>query len=279
MPDMKKIPLPFSMLAVTFSMIWLAMCPAWNPFLVDGMLFHPDTEFDASKLPIVEGVRGREVGFGNGLTGWMFEIPKSKFVVLFSHGNAGNLSHRVDKISRLLSCGQSVFIWDYPGFGHSKGLASLKNIAIEAVSAYDYLIGRGYTANQIVLYGESLGAGINADICEKRIVKAVIVDSGFTSLHEIAKERCPIFYLYPEILMPPRSMNVRDSLNKVPSLIIHGEQDETIPYHHATDLHKASADSTLLTLPNGSHNFVNMQDSTIVESALKQFFDNLESKL
>jgi uncharacterized protein len=66
----------------------------------------------------------------------------------------------VDKIARILKCGQSVFIWDYPGFGHSKGLATLKNIGSNALSAYDYLIAAGYSPNQIVLYGESLGCGI-----------------------------------------------------------------------------------------------------------------------
>lgn len=264
------------MLAVNFALTWLVMCPAFNPWLVDGMLFHPDTEFDSTNFPTIEDVRGREVGFGDGITGWIFQVPKSKYIILFSHGNAGNLSHRSKKLSRLLRSGQSVFIWDYPGFGHSKGSASLKSIAGDGAAAYDCLIGLGYSPDQIILYGESLGAGINADICAQRKVKAVIVDSGFTSLEEIARERCPLFCFYPQFLMPPPSMNVRDSLKGRPSLIIHGRNDDIIPYHHALDLHKVSPESTLISLPQSSHNFVNAQDAITVIGGIKKFVSDLE---
>jgi fermentation-respiration switch protein FrsA (DUF1100 family) len=126
--------------------------------------------------------------------------------------------------------------------------------------------------NQIVLYGESLGCGINAEISERRKVKGVILDSGFTSLEEIAKERCPIFLLYPEFLLPPSSMDVRRSVRDLPCLIIHGEKDDTIPYHHSEELHKEATHSTLLSLPNSSHNVIAPLDAASVESALKQFF-------
>lgn len=275
---MKKIPLPVSMLAVTFIMIWLAMCPAWNPLLVDGMLFHPESEIDTSKIQTIEGVKGKEIEFGSGsnkLSGWYYQVPESKFVVLFSHGNAGNLSHRKEKIARLLKCGQSVFIWDYPGFGHSKGLASLKTIAQEALSAYDFVEGLGYKPEQIVLYGESVGSGINAEISAKRKVAGVITDSGFTELNEIAKEKCPIFYLYPDSLLPPASMKVKESLADMPSLIIHSKEDETIPFHHALDLQKAAKHSTLLELSKSTHNSTDKKDSKKIDAALSEFFTEL----
>lgn len=156
---MKKIPLPIKMLGVNFALIWACMCPALNPWLVDGMLFHPYTEIDRNALTTIENVRGRELALKHGMTGWLYQIPDSKYIVLFSHGNAGNISHRIHKVSKLLRCGQSVLIWDYPGFGNSKGHASLKTIGDEAVSVYDALISMGYKPNQVVLYGESLGAG------------------------------------------------------------------------------------------------------------------------
>jgi uncharacterized protein len=270
-----KIPLPVSMLAVNFAIIYVMMCPVLNPWLVDGMLFHPDQEIDSRSLSSISGVADREVKFGRGMSGWMFSVPKSKYIVLFSHGNAGNLSHRVDKIARLLRCGQSVFIWDYPGFGHSDGLASLKTIAADALSAYDFLVEMGYPPDQIVLYGESVGVGVNADIAARRKVKGLIIDSGFTSLEEVAKEKCPIFRLYPSWLLPAPSMEVQKSLNGLPCLIIHGEGDETIPYHYALDLHKADEHSTLITLPKSSHNFVSGDDAKKVQDALAKFFKTL----
>lgn len=275
---MKKIPLPVSMLGVTFIIIWLGMCPAWNPLLVDGMLFHPETELDTNQLKSIEGVTGREIEFGNEskkLSAWYYQIPESKFVVLFSHGNAGNLSHRKEKIGRILKCGQSVFIWDYPGFGHSKGLASLKTIKDDALAAYDCVAKLGYKTDQIVLYGESVGSGINAEISTERKSAGVITDSGFTSLNEIAKEKCFIFYLYPESLLPPNSMKVKESLAEIPCLIIHSKEDETIPYHHALDLQKTAKHATLVELSNSTHNSTDETDSKRVEEAFKQFFSEL----
>jgi pimeloyl-ACP methyl ester carboxylesterase len=268
-----KIPLPVSMLTVNFSVIWVMMCPVWNPWLIDGMLFHPDKEIDTKSLSSIAGVTGREITFGDGVTGWLYQIPKSKFVILFSHGNACNLSRRVDKIARLLDCGQSVFIWDYPGFGHSKGLASLKSIGNCAASAYDCVRAMGYAPDQIVLYGESIGSGINAEILNRqRKAKALIIDSGFTSLEEVGKEKCPIFRLYPSCLLPTPSMKVRDSMNGLPCLLIHGEQDVTIPCHHAWELQKADSHSTLVLLPHSPHSGVSSEDTSTVQAALRKFF-------
>ncbi|MGH9550748.1 MAG: alpha/beta hydrolase, partial [Terriglobales bacterium] len=210
---MKKFLLPLKMLGVTFAIIYLTFCPILNTALVDAMLFHPDEEIDTSKLATLAGVSGQEVTLSNGLTAWLYKVPHSKFIVLFSHGNAGNLGGRVLKVKRLLRCGQSVLIWDYPGFGHSSGTATLKNIAHDAVSVYDYLTGLGYSQDQIVLYGESVGSGVSAELAKQRKVRAIIVDEGFTSLPEIARERFPIFRFYPDFLLPVACMNVREAIH------------------------------------------------------------------
>jgi pimeloyl-ACP methyl ester carboxylesterase len=70
-------------------------------------------------------------------------------------------------------------------------------------------------------------------------------------------------------------MKVRESLHDLPCLIIHGTDDEIIPYHHALELHKADAQSTLISLPKSSHNFVTAQDAVSIEAALKEFFRGL----
>jgi Hydrolases of the alpha/beta superfamily len=239
------------------------------------MLFHPYTDVDKEKLAIVENVHGRELALKHGMSGWFYQIPESKYVVLFSHGNAGNISHRIHKVANLLRCGQSVLIWDYPGFGNSKGHSSLKTIGDEAVSVYDSLISLGYKPNQVVLYGESLGAGINSEISQNRKVKAVIVDSGFTSLHEVAREKIPIFHLYPSFLLPPQAMKLKDSLKDIPCLIIHGQKDFVIPYHNGVDLAAAAPKSKFISLPNSEHNFVTDEDTNTVQAALKEFFERL----
>lgn len=273
---MKKVPLAVKMLAVNFGLIWVMMCPALNPWLVDGMLFHPYTEVDRNSLATIENVRGRELGLRQGMNGWLYQIPDSKYVVLFSHGNAGNLSHRVHKVASLLRCGQSVLIWDYPGFGISKGHPSLRTIGNEAVSVYDSLVSMGCEPNQIVLYGESLGAGVNSEISQNRKVRAVIVDSGFTSLHEVAKEKIPIFHLYPSFLLPPQAMRLKESLKDLDCLIIHAEKDLVIPYHNGVDLAAAAPKSKFVSLAGSEHNFVTEEDEAKVQTALKEFFETLQ---
>ncbi|HEY9774224.1 MAG TPA: alpha/beta hydrolase [Planktothrix sp.] len=274
---MRKYSLPLSMLAVTFALIYVTMCPRLNPWLIDGIMFHPYTEIDTNQIKSIRGIAGREITFGNGLTGWFYQVPNSHFVILFSHGNAGNLSHRVNKIAPLLACHQSVFIWDYAGFGHSKGLATRATIANDANDAYEALIHQGYKPEQIILYGESLGTGVNAEIMKLHKVKAVIIDSGFTSLECVAKEKMPIFRLYPSFLLPPPTMLVRDQLGDTPCLIIHGKSDEIIPYHNAEDLHAADKNSTLITLSKSSHNYIDSADATLIQAALREFLAKLSA--
>lgn len=113
------------------------------------------------------------------------------------------------------------------------------------------------------------------EISQNRKVKAVIVDSGFTSLHEVAKEKIPIFYLYPSFLLPPQSLKLKDSLKDIPCLIIHGAKDLVIPYHNGVDLAAAAPKSKFVTLPNSEHNYVTEEDAKAAQAAMNKFFEKL----
>lgn len=272
---MLKFRLPLSMLLVTFVLIYVAFCPAINPWLIDRLVFHPFQGVDVQRMENIAGYRGESVEFAGDLSGWLYKVPNAKYVVLFTHGNAGNVMHRTGKIESILACKNSVFIWDYHGFGVSGGTAGLNGVASDVVAAYDYLISRGYKPEQIVLYGESLGCGVNAELALQRKIRAAVLDSGFTSLIDIGQQRIMIFRLYPDPLLPKVVMDVRKGYVHTPTLIIHGVQDENIPLHHAEAVHKALPNSRLVVLPNTSHNYVAPADQATAHEAICRFLSEL----
>ena len=185
--------------------------------------------------------------------GWF--IPgESPRVLLFFHGNAGNISHRLDSIRQYHSLGLSVFIIDYRGYGRSGGRPSEAGINRDAVAAWDYLVlERDIDPRDIIVFGRSLGGAVAARLASRTEPLALIVESAFTSVPDIAQE------LYP--WLPARWLSrmrhaTRDYVGEVrsPVLVIHSRDDEIIPYHHGERIfERASEPKTLLTL-RGTHN-------------------------
>jgi len=191
------------------------------------------------------------------LSGVYFNNPHSKFVVLLSHGNGGNLSVRPKLIEAMLSQHLSVFIYDYCGYGKSAGVPDVENTCGAALSAYAYLHNeRGYKSNQIILYGESLGAAVSAYLASREPVAALILQSGFTSLRTIALEQYPFLGIYPEWLFPMPPLDTLQTLPgiKAPVLVIHGGKDHLVPLHHGEALFAAANQPKfILAIPDAHH--------------------------
>ena len=131
-----------------WSVLYVVLCPRLNYALYRGLLFHP-IKFDgqnAGSAPELAGVKGENVSFknslGNTLHGWYYVKPNSKYTILISHGNGGNVSYRADTCSVLLNAGASVLIYDYRGYGRSEGLPTVEGICDDALHAYDFSIMR-----------------------------------------------------------------------------------------------------------------------------------------
>jgi uncharacterized protein len=109
---------------------------------------------------------------------------------LFCHGNAGNMSHRLENVLKLLSNGYQVFIYDYRGYGKSTGNPSRKGIYSDRLAAYDYLVkNRNVSPDRILLFGRSLGAAGAMEIAIQRPVNRLILESAFTSTKGIARTK------------------------------------------------------------------------------------------
>ena len=226
-------------------------------------IFHPYVCGDY-QLSEIAGVKKQDAFFSSKsstrLHGWYFEKPNAKKTILVSHGNAGNLTHRNDLVKLLLESGASVFIYDYSGFGLSKGSPTVDGCCDDTIAAYDYLVKeKKIPAKHILLYGESIGTAFTCQLAAKRPSAGVILQSAFQSLPQIAGEKMPLFRVYPPSIFP---VNQLDSLAYVkgehpPLLLIHGLQDSLIPAHNADDLfNAASGEKYIVRLPKAGHNDV-----------------------
>ena len=189
------------------------------------------------------------------LHGWFFPLPGKAPTILFCHGNAGNISHRIDNVKKLLDYGLQVFIYDYRGYGRSDGTPSEKGIYHDGLAAYDYLVEqRKIPPGRIIPFGRSLGAAVAIEIAVKREVRSLIIESAFTSTKEMAKQMLLFQLISPFI--PPNYNNLKKIKDiTVPKLIIHGENDSLIPFSMGKRLyHAAGAPKYFFPIQRAGHN-------------------------
>jgi fermentation-respiration switch protein FrsA (DUF1100 family) len=163
------------------------------------------------------------------LHGWLFvRDPQGPFL-LWCHGNAGNISHRLDNIARLQSVGINVFIFDYRGYGKSEGSLSEQGFYKDGGAAWETLIREGpVPPARVVLFGRSLGCAMAADLAARVPAAGLILESGFPHLGAMAKVHYP--FVFSERLLSGRF----DALSrlkriKMPVLVIHGDRDGIVP--------------------------------------------------
>lgn len=199
---------------------------------------------------------------GKKIHGWYYSAAGSAQVILFNHGNAGNLLSRTSILALLLKTGASIFIYDYEGFGKSEGLPTIEGILENGLVAYDFLVStKGVKPQNIIVYGESLGTGVAMYLAEHKPVAGVILQSGFSSLRTIALESFPALKVFPSFLFPTQQLDTLALVKKThpPLLIVHGVKDEIVPYSHAKRLYsEATEPKQLLTLPNSGHTDLTM---------------------
>jgi len=175
------------------------------------------------------------------LHGWYAPQEGARQTLLWCHGNAGNISHRLDQMKMLLGrVKANIFILGYRGYGRSQGSPGEEGLYKDAQAAYDYLVSqKNVKASQVVIYGQSLGGAVAIDLALARPCAGLIIESSFTSAKDMAK------HLYSFLPMH-YFMGVRfDSAAKIaqlhrPVLIMHGTRDEVIPFELGQRLFSAA---------------------------------------
>ena len=190
----------------------------------------------------------------NRLDGWFVPAEQPRGVVLFFHGNAGNISHRLDSLRILNALGLSTFIFDYRGYGRSDGETSEQGTYLDGEAAWRYLTGeRGIPAQEIVIFGRSLGGAIAAHLAMSKAPKALILESTFTSAPDVGARRYPIL---PVRWLARFRYATADYLKSTaaPVLIVHSLQDTIIPYENGRELFAIANEPKSFLEITGGHN-------------------------
>jgi fermentation-respiration switch protein FrsA (DUF1100 family) len=207
------------------------------------------------------------------LHAWFIPAENPRATVLFCHGNAGNISHRLDSIRLLHSLGLQVLIFDYRGYGKSEGRPSEKGTYRDVDAAWHYLREvRGLTEAGIIIFGRSLGAAVAADLASRTRPAAVILESAFTSVPDMAAE------FYPWLPVRLLSRYRYDNLGKVariarPLLLVHSRQDEIIPFAHGERLFGRAREPKQFLELTGGHNDAFQSSRKAYTHGLKSFLD------
>lgn len=187
------------------------------------------------------------------INGWFIPYENAKYTILFLHGNAGNIGHRLDKISMLRDIGLSIFIIDYRGYGRSEGKPSEAGLYIDAKTAYDYLVSaRNIKSQHIILFGESLGTAIAVNLAYESSVGALILEGAFSSARDMAKRYYP--FLPSFVFTNQYNSLCKIKEIKVPKLFIHSRDDEIVPFSLAKKLYDTAPEPKYFVEINGGHN-------------------------
>jgi len=176
------------------------------------------------------------------------------YTLVFCHGNAGNMSHRVGSIDTFSDLGLNVLIFDYPGYGRSEGTVSEEGTYQAAEAAWRHLVEtRNISPNKIVIFGRSLGGAVAANLAHAHEPAGLILESTFTSVPDMGAK------LYP--FLPVRwlcriSYDTRAIIGEIncPILVVHSPDDDMVPYELGRAVFDAAGEPKTFLDIEGTHN-------------------------
>lgn len=240
-----------------------------------GMVYFPEKEI--LDTPKSVGLAYEEVTLktkdGVNISGWYIPAENERGVLLFCHGNGGNISHRLDSIRIFNSLNLSVFIFDYRGYGKSEGTPSERGTYLDAEAAWDYLIRtKEKSSEKIVLFGRSLGGAIAGDLAVRKNPSCLIIESSFRSVYDLGKKYFP---LLPVRLLARFRYATIDKIGsiKCPKLIIHSPEDEIVPFDHGKSLFEKAQPPKYFLEIRGGHNEGFLISGNLYIEGLRRFLD------
>ena len=199
-------------------------------FTQRSLMYFPETIHTtpaAAGLPQAEEVK-LTTADGEHIIAWHVPPRDGKPVVLYLHGNGGALRYRVERFSRLIADGIGIVAVEYRGYGGSSGSPSEHGLIADAEAGYAFAAAR-YPAQQIEVWGESLGSGVAVALAAEKPVGRVILEAPFTSAAAAAAAH---YWYVPVRLLMTDQFRSDERIGKVtaPLLILHGVKDQTVPY-------------------------------------------------
>ncbi|MBN2328427.1 MAG: alpha/beta hydrolase [Candidatus Omnitrophica bacterium] len=205
------------------------------------------------------------------LNGWHVPCENPAAAMLFCHGNGGNISYRTESLRQYHSLNLNVFIFDYRGYGKSRGRLTEEGTYRDAAAAYRWLVEKNPDL-PVIIFGRSLGANIAVDLAARVEAAGLIYESGFNSTLAIGREIFPylpvrwiVKYHYDAL---GKIQNVR-----MPILVIHSRDDEIVPFHHGKKLFDAAPPPKRFFEIHGGHNDGFIASEEIYLKELQLFID------
>ncbi len=233
------------------------------------LVFYPETGREIVATPARFGLPYEDLYLktadGIMLHGWYVPAAQPRGTVLFLHGNAGNISHRIESVQMFHRLGYSTLIFDYRGYGNSVGTPSEQGTYRDAEAAWRYLTEQRHVpACRIALFGESLGGAVGAWLAARQQPAALVIASGFTSVPDLAQH----FYPYLPVRWLARiRYDTRAYLKSVaaPVLIAHSPEDDIVPFEHGRALFAAAHPPRQFLELAGGHNdgFIFMREAWV----------------
>ena len=198
---------------------------------------------------------------------------QKKGIILYFHGNARCLFDWGFVADDYTKLGFDVMMPDYRTYGKSTGKLSEQALHDDARMIYNDLL-KKYAAEDIIIFGRSLGSGIASKLASEVEAKMLILETPYLSLHHLAKKKMPIL---PISLLMAYKMDTSSLIDRIPYPIhiIHGTKDLLIPYQHAVELEKLSGQANcLFTIEGGGHN--NLSDYKSYQEKMKSILNVVE---
>jgi len=257
-------------------LVYLLMC--FGVYFLQAKLVFVPTVGEPQRTPVEMGIDYENLRLKSGtetIQAWYVPARENRGTVLFCHGNAGNLEHRLSTIRIWHDLGLNIMLFDYRGFGSSSGSPTEQGCYEDAQTCYDWLKENGKLNGPFIIHGRSLGGGIASWAAVNFKNSGLVLESTFTSIPDMGAHFYP--FLPVNLISSIKFPNLErvKKLSK-PLLVIHGREDEVIPYKMGQALH-AAAKSVFIEL-TGAHNS-GFEITPEYKTGLKVFTDKIISQV
>lgn len=245
-------------------------------------IFFPNSVIDQTPRDI--GLAFEDIVFtaadGVRLNGWLVPYASARTTLLWFHGNAGNISHRLENL-RLLhdKVNINIFIIDYRGYGRSEGTVSEEGTYKDAEAALRHLRAReDIDPKDIVLFGQSLGAAVAVELASREDCLALILEAPFASIRDMARVAFPLLPIGP-LLRTRYDVVEKIKRVKTPLLVLHGDQDEVVPFAQGKKVFAAApSPKEFYTIRGAHHNDTFILGGDAYYAALRDFIERAEAR-